>query len=453
MSKLQLLAISAIIVDEIRQRETFTPEAMAALQKSISEQGLLHPVVVEQIGENQYKLLAGERRLRSIKAMADFGMTFSYAQQVLDLGYIPATVMQNLTELQRREIEWEENAARTDLTWQEKVKATKALQELRGIQAAETGGVFDLTALTKEITGSAEVTPQQKAQVASEIKLAEAIEKNPEVAAAKSKRDAEKILKNQEKRQEQIEAAVRMELVKKEARHFLFRGSCLQWMNNMENHGKVDVIITDPPYGMNAQNFGDSGGKMDNFSHQYNDTPEHWRELMTHFCRLTADITKPEAHAYIFCDIDRFTELREMMQAAGWQVFRTPLIQFKGATNGRVPWPETGFRRTYEIMLYAVKGNKPVNTLSADVMNCLFESNEDKTGHGAQKPVSLFVELMRRSCKAGDVVFDGFAGSGTVFTAADRMNMYSIGCEIEEQYIGQCVQRLEAIEGKIKLEI
>ena len=59
-------------IDSIRPnpkqpRSIFDDEALAELSASIKEIGILQPPVVRKIGENQYELIMGERRLRAAK--------------------------------------------------------------------------------------------------------------------------------------------------------------------------------------------------------------------------------------------------------------------------------------------------------------------------------------------------------------------------------------------------
>ncbi|HEY8672993.1 MAG TPA: ParB/RepB/Spo0J family partition protein, partial [Candidatus Dormibacteraeota bacterium] len=46
-------------------RRSFDPESLRALGDSIRLHGLLHPIVVQRDGDDAYRLVAGERRLRA----------------------------------------------------------------------------------------------------------------------------------------------------------------------------------------------------------------------------------------------------------------------------------------------------------------------------------------------------------------------------------------------------
>ncbi|MEI4572914.1 hypothetical protein, partial [Klebsiella pneumoniae] len=77
-------------------------------------------------------------------------------------------------------------------------------------------------------------------------------------------------------------------------------------------------------------------------------------------------LAKAQAHMYLFCDIEHFLWLREQVQSMeGWKPFRTSFI-FINPTAMRAPWPEMGPQRKWQMVLYAVKGNKPVTRLYAD---------------------------------------------------------------------------------------
>ena len=190
---------------------------------------------------------------------------------------------------------------------------------------------------------------------------------------------------------------------------------------------------------------------MTGIQHHYDDSRESWKKLMggtkdqyiiPGWCSLAYRLAKPQAHAYVFCDIDRFHELKQYMTAAGWDVFRTPLIVHK-QNSGRVPRPQHGPRRQYELILYAIKGDKPVTHIYPDVIPC---TGDDNLGHGAQKPVELYVNLLQRSVRPGDTVLDTFAGTGTVFPAAHTFKCRATGIELDEGSYGICVKRLAELK-------
>jgi DNA modification methylase len=204
-----------------------------------------------------------------------------------------------------------------------------------------------------------------------------------------------------------------------------------------------DCILTDPPYGMGADEFGDSGGLAAG-AHGYADNWEYASKCYSVLAVEGYRITKTQAHAYVFCDIDNFSELKNIFTLAGWQVFRTPLIWYK-RQGSRAPWPEFGPQRKYETILYAIKGKRPTLRMVGDVLD--FPS-DDNLGHAAQKPVALYQELLSRTCLPGDSVLDPFCGTGPIFPAAHALRVKATGIERDPASYGIAVARLQSLATK-----
>jgi ParB/RepB/Spo0J family partition protein len=449
---LRLYKLGDINIAPDRQRQEFNPEALEELKNSILDRGLMHAIVVRAGADGQPVLVAGERRLRAMTDIYALEGVVRYNGQALGFGMIPTVTLGELDPLEAEEAELDENIKRKNLTWQEEAAAHKRLHELRTRQKAKLPGAPAQTvAETAAELYPKEIAAQREAgqsggylqnKVQKELIVAQHLS-NPEVAKAKNVDEAYKVLKRSEQAQRNRDLALEVGKSFGADVHNAFQGNCLTKMAELfEDDQRFDVILTDPPYGMNAQNFGDGAGKLAGIKHQYDDTPEAWRELMKEWCKWSFFISKSQAHAYVFCDIDRFHELKMFMELAGWRVHRTPLIDYK-TDSGRVPWPDCGPRRQWEMILYAVKGDKPVTNIYPDVIPCQADPNMT---HGAQKPVALYVNLLKRSVKPGDAVLDTFAGSGTIFPAAHSLQCRATGIEQEPEYFGMCLNRLKELK-------
>lgn len=456
---------SKIIIKPERQRQEFDEEAMQELTDSIEARGLMHPPVMRIEGQDLV-LVAGERRLKAIQQLHELGMSFQCDGEDVPEGLVPYTLLGELSLLEAEEAELDENLKRKDLTWQEHAAATARLHNLRQRQAIER--VNKVTALdaeaelpspvhtiadtAKELLGRSDGAYQD--QIRKEVIVAKHLD-NPLIAKAKSADEAFKILKRVEVAEQNKKLALEVGKSFKAELHTLLNENCLETMKRIAlgpDDQKFDVILTDPPYGMGAHDFGDGAGKFTGIEHHYDDTFENFLKLMdgAHgWCNLSYQVCKPQAHAYVFCDLDNFHILRDMMRKAGWYVFRTPLINVK-TNSGRVPLPDQGPRRQYETILYAIKGKKPVTHIYPDVIT----SNADENlSHGAQKPVALYQNLLQRSVKPGDRVADFFAGSGTIFEAASLFQCYATGTELNPEYYGMCLARLARLKASEELPL
>ena len=98
-----LIPINSIIVED-RYRQDFGP--IEDLASSIRENGLITPIAVESLPGDQFRLLAGERRLRACRS--------------LNLETIEVRVYDTpLDDIRQKQIELEENIQRKDMTWLE----------------------------------------------------------------------------------------------------------------------------------------------------------------------------------------------------------------------------------------------------------------------------------------------------------------------------------------------
>ena len=428
------------IIVESRFRRDFDEAANQELITSILKVGLLNAVVVEKTDEGLV-LRAGERRLRAIKDLYALGQTFLYAGQPVPAGHVPFTLWSDLSPIRRLEIEVEENTIRKDFTWQERASATDALMRLRTLQAEE---FYQPPPTVSSLLP--EVQKTRRSAVLSEVQADLVLARNlhlPQVAKAKSAKEALTFLKHKEREEKATRLA---ELTGRDIVSRAFQCchvDSITWMQEAAPE-QFDCICTDPPYGINADSFRPNCDGCDTRAHSYSDSPELLADIVNQAPSLLYRVAKPAAHLYLFCDIDWFHTWRAALTEAGWKVFRTPLIWLK-PTGFRLPWPEHGPQRKYELILYAMKGDRMVNFIAPDTLSPLTPA-EAATTNPAIKPVPLFVELLRRSCQPGDSVFDPFCGSGPIFPAAHQLKLKAIGCEIEQKSFGDSIRRIRELE-------
>ncbi len=110
---MQQIPIISIAPNPSQPRSEINDEGLEELAKSILEHGILQPLILSKnASDNQYTLIAGERRLR--------------AAEIAGLESIPA-IIRNVTEQERLEIALIENIQRENLT---PLEAALAYQQL-----------------------------------------------------------------------------------------------------------------------------------------------------------------------------------------------------------------------------------------------------------------------------------------------------------------------------------
>lgn len=113
------IPIERIRVNPRQPRRYFDDETLADLQASIAVHGLLQPLVVSQVPDGSYVIIAGERRLRSCKA--------------LGFDRVPA-IVRDTTDQQKLELALIENIQREDLNPVEEALAYRMLTEEFGLR-------------------------------------------------------------------------------------------------------------------------------------------------------------------------------------------------------------------------------------------------------------------------------------------------------------------------------
>jgi DNA modification methylase len=430
---MKLIPLDQIVVPEFRQRKEYPRDKMQTLIESIAEHGLFNALVLRVEGDS-YVLAQGGRRHRALSELLALESSLRYDNEVLPKGLVPYVSLGDLDPLEREVVELEENIQREQLTWKEQAAATARISAIRSAQAERTGKPAPGTvAIAEEVRGADSGRALQDTR--RELIIAQHLH-DPDVAGAKSLDEGWKVLKRKEQAEHHRARAESAGKTHTSSLHAAYHAEALEWMRGHPAES-FDVILTDPPYGMGADEFGDAGGKAQ--THTYADSAATVMQLVnacpTEFFRLA----KPEAHAYVFCDIDFFFVWRHFMEQAGWWVHRTPIVWHKPGTP-RVPWPEHGPQRNYELILYAVKGKKRVTKIFSDVVTCQPDKN---LGHPAQKPVELLKNLLTRSVLPGDSVLDPFAGSGSIFPAAHDLKCRATGIEMDAASYGIMLKRIE----------
>lgn len=440
----RFIPVTDVVVKENRQRQEHPLEHHLDLVESIRSGGLLMAPVL-RMEDGVPVLVAGERRLRALKDIYELGGTFTYDSSPVPPGMMPYTLLSELGALAAEEAELDENIRRVDLTWQERCDAIARLESIRTRQAAEGAPAPTLESITREIISASPATPIAALGAAYAGAKTEVIVSRhlhlPEVRAAKNVTEAMKVLEKRERKEKREQLSAIVGNTFHAGMHTALNGNCVDELAKLPPRS-FDVILSDPPYGMGADEFGDSGGRQSQQGHFYDDSYEYWLTLMEDVLFELDRVAKPDAHIYLFCDFDNFHKLKSMLEVSDWKVFRTPLI-FHKPSGARTPWIDKGPQRKYECILFAVRGDKKVTKIYGDVLTHRPDANMD---HMAQKPVELYKDLLTRSALPGERVLDFCAGSGPIFPAAHDLKCIATGIEIDPASYAMCLERLRKLD-------
>jgi len=206
----------------------------------------------------------------------------------------------------------------------------------------------------------------------------------------------------------------------------LYCGDCLKIMPELE---PVDLVLTDPPYGIKQdKGFGGFGGFGEPIARkQYDDTWDSMRPTKIYF----NEIIKLSKTALIFGG-NYFADLLPI--STHWIV-----------------WDKLNTMPTFgdcELIWTNIK-RKSVKKYTCEYNGLL--GKEGKRVHPTQKPVKLFIELLEIYSKTKDIICDCFHGSGTTAIACEKLNRRWIGIEKSEEYCKIAKQRIINETRQLKL--
>lgn len=144
---------------------------------------------------------------------------------------------------------------------------------------------------------------------------------------------------------------------------------------------------------------------------------------------------------YIFNADKMVFPLREAMEDEGVK-FAQLLVWVKThAVIGRLDYAPQ-----HELIAYGWYGTHTFRK-SKDKSVLLYPKPNKSPYHPTTKPVGLIRRLILNSTEIGDVVYDGFLGSGTCLLACEQTKRVCIGCEIDPEYCQTIIDRFEKLTG------
>lgn len=392
---------------------------------SIKKYGIIHPLVVcVSNGETEepYRLVAGGRRYC---ALAEMGQ-LDFPARIYD---------RELSDLELRSIELEENLQRKDMDWQEQVKLQ---QEIHNLQIAIHGEKVSTNPNAQgfSITDTAKLLKRDKSTVARDLQLAQAVEQFPEIEWGECKNKAE-ALKLKKKLEEKV---IRAELAKRASKS-LGSGNILR--KTLANSyilksffdgvkqippASINFCEIDPPYAIDLQN-----QKKDYNYTSYNEVdPQHYEQFMTQTFNACYNVMAENSWLVCWFGPDWFHNIKTWLTVAGFKVNPIPGIWTK--PNGQTNNPSKTLASSYEMFFYAAKGSPVLARPGASNLFNFKPVSPTRKIHPTERPLELIANLLQTFTVEGSRVLVPFSGSGTTLIAAAESKMVPIGYDISQEY-------------------
>jgi DNA modification methylase len=211
---------------------------------------------------------------------------------------------------------------------------------------------------------------------------------------------------------------------------------------------KIKAVVIDPPYGVavteSKEGF-QTLAKNKVIANDHLQSDEEYRKFTSDWIEAVTPHLERKNSFYIFNSDKMVFALREGMVDAGVK-FGQLLIWVKThVVIGRMDYAPQ-----HELIAYGWFGvHEFLKSKDKSVLLCP-KPNKSKM-HPTTKPLDLIRRLILNSTRIGDVVYDGFLGSGTALLACEQTKRICIGVELDPEYCQTIIDRFEKLTG-IKAE-
>lgn len=440
------LPLTEIVVKEGRQR---TGEIkIDDLIPSIRRWGVLQPIVIERDGT----LIFGERRFRTCEHLA--------------LPDIPVRYADELTEIERRLLEFDENAKRSDLSWQDMARAIEQIHTLhleidpewnkektaadRGFSVRRIEFYLDLAEALKG--GDKAIVSAETAASAHTI-LSRRRQRNADEAVNRIMDFDQKIAppsaEDQAHEAETLPAVdltdldTKQEVPKQTSRPFSIIAYDLKDFFSSRPAGsmKYNLLHLDLPYGVELH----GQAQQDSFEGGgYDSNPDIYWDLLRAIAAGWEDVMYPSSHVMCWISMEFYTETFAFFEKhiPRVKLQRTPLIWHKTDGKGIMPDAKRQGRRIYEACLFGACDDryivKPVN-------NC-YGAPTDKANaiHTNEKPVPMLKNFLSMFVDEHTRILDPTCGSGSAIRAAEALGAErGLGLELNADFVKRAQERLQ----------
>jgi ParB/RepB/Spo0J family partition protein len=437
------LSVDSLWVErDARQRSKVDTKGLV---ESVRDRGILHPLIVRPASgpaEGQcWLLVAGERRWTAAR----------------ELGHqlVPCRQWGDLSPVEARIVELEENIKREDLDWRDLVRGVEDIHISYGVmnrgqtmeQTGEAMGIHKSTIsqmlrVARSISDPAikdcdsyksaynTLTRRDERQAAAQEQsisdlldapVPQGLSGSAAIAAAAQVQDA--------KMAEHRGPAVGPKLAIPAARSILHE-SFLQWAPRYDGP-KFNLIHCDFPYGIGVF----AGPQMAASGHQYADDEDTYFRLLRCLCANMDRLCAHKAHLMFWYSEKHGQVTRQLFRelAPDWLFQPFPLIWVKSDNSGIAADSRQSPRHVYETCAMATRGARPIVRIVGDA----YSAPSDRRLHVSAKPVPVLSHFMTMLVDEHTTLLDPTCGSGNALQAAERLGArYTLGLEIDEQQVG-----------------
>jgi hypothetical protein len=221
---------------------------------------------------------------------------------------------------------------------------------------------------------------------------------------------------------------------------------------------KADAVISDPPYNVEINGFANAKGRHREFQMASGEmSPEEFLEFIRKFIRVLIAHSRSGSVHLLFMDWRHIAELISIgralygafMNLCVWNKSNAGMGSLYRSKHELIAVFRVGDTPHFNAVELGRHGRNRCNVFEyASVNSFVGSRREDLALHPTVKPSALVADAIQDVTRRGNVVLDGFLGSGTLLLACQLTGRRARGLEIEPAYVDVALERWIAMTGE-----
>lgn len=208
----------------------------------------------------------------------------------------------------------------------------------------------------------------------------------------------------------------------------------------------ADLVVTDPPYNVDYTGKTKESLKIENDKKQDGE----FYQFLYDFYTALSSYTKKGGAWYVWHADSEGANFRLAMKNAGIMVKQCLIWVKNSMVMGR-----QDYHWQHEPCLYGWKEGAShswyADRKQTTILN--FDRPSRNAEHPTMKPIPLIAYQIKNSSKNGDIVADGFLGSGTTMLACEQLGRRCYGMELDPKYCQVIIDRMKNYDSTIPIKI
>lgn len=221
---------------------------------------------------------------------------------------------------------------------------------------------------------------------------------------------------------------------------------------------RADAVISDPPYNVRINGFANAKGRHREFQMASGEmSPDQYRTFIDGTLQAHIASSRDGAVHFVFMDWRHIDDLiragrehyGEFLNLCVWNKSNAGMGSLYRSKHELIAVFRVGDAPHFNAVELGRHGRNRCNVFDyASVNSFVGSRREDLALHPTVKPTALVADLVQDVTRRGEIVLDGFLGSGTALIASELTGRRARGLEIEPAYVDVAVERWMAMTGK-----